>query len=119
MSHVTLAWELGAGYGHLGRLLSVATALNHGSHRVTFIVRDLYRAQIVLDGRGFAILQAPLWLGPATAGRAVPSYAGTVLPFLYDAVAARIRQDNLQYLADDKLRDNLQDVDAAAAGDDR
>ncbi len=88
MSHVILAWELGAGYGHLGRLLTVASALNHGGHRLTFIVRDLYRAQTVLDGRGFAILQAPLWLGPAPAGRTVPSYAGTLLQHGYHRVVA-------------------------------
>ncbi len=51
---------------------------------------------------------------PVTRGRRY-----CVLPFLYDAAAARVRQDNLQYLADEKLRDSLQDLGAAAAGDDR
>jgi UDP:flavonoid glycosyltransferase YjiC (YdhE family) len=80
MSTIVLAWELGAGYGHLGRLLPVATALARRGHRPIFIVRDLFRAQTVLGGRGFTILQAPLWLGPTPADLdRVPSYAGTLL----------------------------------------
>jgi UDP:flavonoid glycosyltransferase YjiC (YdhE family) len=80
MSTIVLAWELGAGYGHLGRLLPVAAALVRRGHRPIFIVRDLFRAQTVLGGRGFTILQAPVWLGPTPDDLdRVPSYAGTLL----------------------------------------
>jgi UDP:flavonoid glycosyltransferase YjiC (YdhE family) len=80
MSTIVLAWELGAGYGHLGRLLPVATALARRGHRPIFIVRDLFRAQTVLGGRGFTILQAPVWLGPTPDDLdRVPSFAGTLV----------------------------------------
>lgn len=63
MARVLFAWELGAGYGHLSRLLPVALALRARGHEPVFAVRDLMGAEALLTPHGIAALQAPLWLG--------------------------------------------------------
>ena len=63
MARVLFAWELGAGYGHLSRLLPIALALRERGHEPVFAVRDLMGAEALLTPHGIAALQAPLWLG--------------------------------------------------------
>lgn len=49
MARVLLAWELGAGQGHLRPLLSLAARLRAQGHAVWLAVRDVLRARAVLD----------------------------------------------------------------------
>ena len=46
MSGILCVWELGAGYGHLGRLLPVALQLRERGHEVVFALRDLTHAEV-------------------------------------------------------------------------
>ncbi len=62
MSKILFVWELGGGYGHLYRLSILATALHQQGHDISFIVRDLKRANYVLEREGFPVLQAPIHL---------------------------------------------------------
>ncbi|MGH6944865.1 MAG: glycosyltransferase, partial [Geminicoccaceae bacterium] len=80
MGRIALAWELGAGHGHLGRLLPVAIALRRRGHDCVFVVRDPHRAQGTVTGtvtaQGFPILQAPIWRGATPRFDPPLSYAG-------------------------------------------
>lgn len=60
MSRILFAWELGANYGHLSRLLPVAKRLRRQGHDVFFVVRDTALASQLLGPQGFAFTQAPL-----------------------------------------------------------
>ncbi len=62
MSRVVAVWELGAGLGHIDRLLGVASALRARGHDVRFLLRDLSRAHLRLAAEGWWFAQAPLWL---------------------------------------------------------
>ena len=72
MSRILCVWELGSGYGHLGRFLPVALRLRERGHEVVFALRDLSRAEMFLGRHGFALLQAPVWL-PENVGPPVPA----------------------------------------------
>src|SRR4051794_2356701 len=60
MARVLLGWELGGGLGHVGGLLPIAQGLAAQGHEPLLAVKDLPGALPVLQGRGFALLQAPL-----------------------------------------------------------
>lgn len=60
-----MAWELGAGYGHLGPLLTLARPLQAAGHRVSFAVRDVVGAEAVLGGSGMPFYAAPANFSPA------------------------------------------------------
>src|SRR5438445_13046775 len=62
MSRILYAWELGTGYGHLGSVLPLAVRLRARGHEVVFARRDLTPPERFLGRRGFALLQAPVWL---------------------------------------------------------
>jgi len=62
MSRILLAWELGQGYGHVGRLLPLAAALAERGHVPVFALRDLTVAEPHVARHGFTVLQAPVWL---------------------------------------------------------
>lgn len=61
MSRILLAWELGAGYGHLLQLAAVAGRLRAAGHAVLIAVHDLAGAAEVLGARGLAFVQAPVF----------------------------------------------------------
>ena len=61
MSRILVAWELGAGYGHLQTFPDLAHTLRNRGHDVVFVVRDLTSAESVLGRHGFDCLQAPVW----------------------------------------------------------
>ena len=56
-----IAWELGAGYGHLQTFPDLTLTLRNRGHEVVFVVRDLSLAESVLGRHGFDCLQAPVW----------------------------------------------------------
>ncbi len=60
MAKVLLAWELGAGLGHLTNLLPLAQGLCKNGHRVFMALRDLSNAEKVFAGLDVAYLQAPI-----------------------------------------------------------
>ncbi len=62
MAHIHLAWELGGGLGHAGRLKMLARVLLARGHRVTMSLRDLGRTERVLADLPVPRFQAPLWL---------------------------------------------------------
>jgi UDP-N-acetylglucosamine:LPS N-acetylglucosamine transferase len=55
-----LAWELGAGYGHVAPLRSLARELRERGHQCVFAVRHLETATRWLDAELGPVLQAPL-----------------------------------------------------------
>ena len=65
MSRILFSWELGAGLGHLNRMLPVARALRERGHDVFLAVQDLSKVQRLLaPGDDFLWFQAPAWLPP-------------------------------------------------------
>ena len=64
MAHIHLAWELGGGLGHIGRIRMLAQALLSRGHRVSVSVRDLAAAHGLLAGVHLPVLQAPVWQHP-------------------------------------------------------
>ena len=64
MSTVLIAWELGAGLGHLVQLLPLAHGLARRGHRVFVALRDLSKAEQVFGARAVSFLQAPYKAGP-------------------------------------------------------
>lgn len=61
---ILLAWELGAGLGHLMPMRLLAAALRQRGHRVFLALRDLQSAHRALAAESQDLLQAPLLLGP-------------------------------------------------------
>ncbi len=64
MARILMTWELGAGYGHLAPLLSLARPLQADGHTVIFAVRDLTGAEAVLGESGIPFFQAPANFAP-------------------------------------------------------
>ena len=64
MARILMTWELGAGYGHLAPLLSLARPLQADGHTVIFAVRDLTGAEAVLGESGIPYFQAPANFAP-------------------------------------------------------
>lgn len=65
MSRILIAWELGAGYGHVDGYVHVAQKLQRCGHEVLFALKDLSRAEKLLGQHGFPLIQAPVWLPSA------------------------------------------------------
>lgn len=65
MARILMAWELGAGYGHLAPLLSLARPLLRAGHQVAFAVRDVVGAEAVLGGSGIPWYPAPANFSPS------------------------------------------------------
>jgi hypothetical protein len=63
MARILLAWELGAGYGHLASLRIAARALRAEGHDCLFAVRMLENAAVVLEPELGPVLQAPVRIG--------------------------------------------------------
>lgn len=60
MARILFIWELGGGIGHITPYLGVAEALRRRGHKVAFILRELLRAPVLLQSRGFLAYQAPI-----------------------------------------------------------
>ncbi|MCC5794354.1 MAG: hypothetical protein JJT85_06405, partial [Chromatiales bacterium] len=76
MARILFAWELGAGLGHLNRMLPVARELRARGHAVFLAVQDLSKVQSVLrEGDEFPWFQAPVWLPPLINRPPPASYA--------------------------------------------
>ena len=60
MSRILFAWELGAGFGHLGPFRPIAEALLAHGHELTVAARDVQNAATVLGALPLEIVQAPL-----------------------------------------------------------
>src|SRR5262249_34813764 len=65
-SVILLAWELGAGFGHARRLLSLAHELKRGGFQPVVAARELWRLTTEYHDAGIPLIQAPLvrWQGP-------------------------------------------------------
>ena len=83
MSRFLLAWELGSGIGHLGRLAPLAQALRARGHEVTLAVKDLSGVHAVAGLDTFRVLQAPIWLKSADAAEPPQNYAEILARFGY------------------------------------
>jgi UDP:flavonoid glycosyltransferase YjiC (YdhE family) len=79
VSRFLFAWELGAHYGHLARLLPIAEGLRARGHDVVFALRDTRSAAELLAPRGFAFVQAPLAGRRGGPGKPPASYAEILL----------------------------------------
>jgi len=62
---ILLAWELGAGFGHVGPLVRLAQALASCGHRPVLALRDVVAPRPLLADAPFEVLQAPVWHRPA------------------------------------------------------
>ena len=71
---VMMAWELGGGMGHAGRLAALTRGL-HSHARVTLALRDLTQAQLLPSEATVVLHQAPLWLPEARGLPEAASYA--------------------------------------------
>jgi UDP:flavonoid glycosyltransferase YjiC (YdhE family) len=92
MSRILLAWELGANYGHLARLLPVAQRLRERGHLILFVIRELRHAQTFLAAHGFDFISAPM----PPAGLRPPQ---DVMPASYADILALQGMDRLDMIA--------------------
>ncbi|HSE76622.1 MAG TPA: nucleotide disphospho-sugar-binding domain-containing protein [Alphaproteobacteria bacterium] len=61
MARILLGWELGAGLGHVTRLMAIARALHARGHRPFLALRNLVEPWPVYRAENFPVLQAPRW----------------------------------------------------------
>lgn len=59
MARILMSWELGAGYGHMAPLISLALPLKAAGHDVTFAVREPATARALLGSHDIPVLEAP------------------------------------------------------------
>ena len=93
LANILMAWELGAGYGHVGPLLTLARPLKAAGHQVSFVVRDVVAAEAVLAGSGLPFYPAPANYSPAGALK-LHSYPQILLSTAFnhaDELRARVR----------------------------
>lgn len=57
-----MAWELGGGLGHVGRLKPLAQEAQQRGHQVSLSLRDLTQTQALLSDLEVPLYQAPVWL---------------------------------------------------------
>lgn len=62
MAHFHLCWELGDGYGHVGRMRQIAQALLARGHTASISLRDVVQPHALLSGLGIACHQSPVWM---------------------------------------------------------
>ncbi len=93
VARVLMAWELGAGYGHLAPLLTLARPLVAAGHHVSFVVRDVASAEAVLGGSGIPCYPAPANFSPS-GGVTLHSFPQILLSTAFnseDELRARVR----------------------------
>jgi UDP:flavonoid glycosyltransferase YjiC (YdhE family) len=93
MAKIVMAWELGAGYGHLAPLLTLARPLKAAGHEVSFVARDVVAAEAVLAGSGLPCYPAPANFSPSGAAT-LHSYPQILLSTAFnhvDELRARVR----------------------------
>ncbi len=56
---MVLAWEMGAGWGHVGRMVPLARSFRARGWRVTLVLKDLSQARVWFASGEAALLQAP------------------------------------------------------------
>ena len=61
MGRVLIGWELGAGLGHVTRLLEVARGLAEHGHHPILVIRNLVEPWSVLRAARIPVLQAPIF----------------------------------------------------------
>jgi len=84
MSRIVMAWELGAGTGHLAMLSAFGRKLVARGHDVSYLLRHLAGADTDIGGR---CLQAPLWLGNTHGQQGLPqNYSEILLRYGYHDV---------------------------------
>lgn len=79
MSRLLIAWELGANYGHVARLLPIARKLRARGHQLFFAVRNTRVAAELLGSAGFPFTQAPFWHFQPQLARPPVNYAEMLL----------------------------------------
>lgn len=62
MATFLYTWELGGELGHISRVLPLALAARAHGHQLILVLKDVSRAESVLERHGITYLQAPLWL---------------------------------------------------------
>lgn len=62
MARFLMAWELGSGLGHAGRLAPLAEALIARGHQVDVAMKDVVHTRPMFQGIDVRIFQAPMWL---------------------------------------------------------
>jgi len=78
MARIAFAWEMGGEYGHISRLLTIASAFRARGHEICFILKDLSRAEAMLGAIGAPCYQAPHWV-PTISGLPDAVNAGETL----------------------------------------
>jgi len=73
MANIVFTWELGGGFGHVGRFRPIAERLLDAGHRVTMIVKDLKRAAVFLADFDIRLFQAPVKISRAVPYNPAPS----------------------------------------------
>ncbi|MDO9107228.1 MAG: hypothetical protein Q7U57_19980 [Methylovulum sp.] len=94
MSRIFIAWELGANFGHLTRLIPIAEQLRLLGHELFFAVRDTEIAAALLEPRGFRFSQAPFWHGRACLSAPPINYAELLIAEAYcqrDGLSGMVR----------------------------
>ncbi len=72
MATALLAWELGAGLGHLTTLRPVAQRMAEEGHDVHLVVRDLACVETVFGDLEIPLYQAPVEMDHAAAAQRAP-----------------------------------------------
>ena len=92
MARILLAWELGDGFGHVSRMLTIAEELRDRGHDCVFVVRNLEVVAARVQAAGFDVLPAPTQVirYAASNGRP-PTSVGDILAFIGFAEVERLR----------------------------
>ena len=93
MARVVIAWELGAGFGHLVPMAAIGTALRRRGHEVTMMLRPGARGAELLRAPGVAIEEQPAVPAPARTFSLSVNYSANLLRNGFwhsDTVRARV-----------------------------
>ena len=79
MGHILCCWELGAGYGHLYRLLPIISELLRVGHHVSIVSKDVERARRVFDTFSLETIPAPVASAPPKSFSLSQNYSENLL----------------------------------------
>ena len=92
MARILLAWELGDGFGHVSRMLTIAEELRVRGHDCVFVVRNLEVVAARVQAAGFDVLPAPTQaIRYAPSNGHPPTSVGDILAFIGFAEIERLR----------------------------